>query len=336
MNYSKAILMIIMMLSFALAGCTSGGEKETRYEIQGYMIVHDYDSPQKIGFNKQDALLNMEFESNVATSLEWANLTITVEVVNSDGTQFNNPLNETCLPPTLVEVENTGSGSPNVRINEIVASNDAGLQDENGDYDDWLELYNPGAEPMDLSNWKMTDAFEEYVAGGKEGYTFPAGTSIPAGGYLIVWGDDEPEEGPLHMNFKLKSEGEMVSLINPQGDVHQNISWPALSSTESYAAVPDGSVNFQQDQTPTASRTNGMMSGQDINPEAGPGSMGTGCMIIQEVEDTVWTFGESILLMEDGIDICGTGDEFPICYVKIHIEHTEYTVLMNNEVRGLT
>ena len=59
-------------------------------------------------------------------------------------------------------------------------------------------------------------------------------------------------------------------------------------------------------------------------------------MIIQEVEDTVWTFGESILLMEDGIDICGTGDEFPICYVKIHIEHTEYTVLMNNEVRGLT
>ena len=84
MNYSKAILMIIMMLSFALAGCTSGGEKETRYEIQGYMIVHDYDSPQKIGFNKQDALLNMEFESNVATSLEWANLTITVEVVNSE------------------------------------------------------------------------------------------------------------------------------------------------------------------------------------------------------------------------------------------------------------
>ena len=127
--------MIFMMLSFALAGCTSSDDKETRYEIQGYMIVHDYDSPQKVGFNKQDALLNLEFESNMATSLEWANLTITVEVVNSDGTQFNNPLNETCLPPTLVEVENTGSGSPNVRINEIVASNDAGLQDENGDYD---------------------------------------------------------------------------------------------------------------------------------------------------------------------------------------------------------
>ena len=88
MNYSKALLMILMMLSFALAGCTSSDEKETRYEIQGYMIIHDYDSPQKVGFNKQDALLNLEFESNMGASVEWANLTITVEVLNSDGKQY--------------------------------------------------------------------------------------------------------------------------------------------------------------------------------------------------------------------------------------------------------
>ncbi len=42
---------------------------------------------------------------------------------------------------------------------------------------EFIELHNPGAQPVDVSGWQLEDAVT---------FVFPAGTSIPAGGFFVV------------------------------------------------------------------------------------------------------------------------------------------------------
>jgi hypothetical protein len=95
-------------------------------------------------------------------------------------------------------------------ITEFSASNQNGLQDEDGDRPDWIEIHNPDAAPAVLTNWYLTDD-----SGNRTKWRFPAVT-IPAGGYLVVFasGKDRRVPGqPLHTNFSLSADGEYLGLI---------------------------------------------------------------------------------------------------------------------------
>ncbi|MCC5839831.1 MAG: CotH kinase family protein, partial [Opitutales bacterium] len=72
--------------------------------------------------------------------------------------------------------------TPTVRINEVMASNGTTIADEDGDFEDWIELYNYGTDPVDLSGWGLSDSYNNPFK-----WTFPGGTSIGAGEYLLVW-----------------------------------------------------------------------------------------------------------------------------------------------------
>ena len=101
-------------------------------------------------------------------------------------------------------------------INELLAANDSGLQDEDGDRSDWIELHNTTAEAVDLTGWRLTD---DQSAPSK--WTFPA-VSIPAGDYLLVFasGKDRAVAGqPLHANFSLNRAGEYLALVDPAGTI---------------------------------------------------------------------------------------------------------------------
>ena len=75
-----------------------------------------------------------------------------------------------------------------------------------GDGADWLELHNPGPAPVDLSGWQLVDA----VA-----HTFPEGTLLAAGGYLVV---DDFESG-------LGSRGERLELRDACGEPVDVVRW---------------------------------------------------------------------------------------------------------------
>jgi hypothetical protein len=99
-------------------------------------------------------------------------------------------------------------------ITEFSASNQNGLQDEDGDRPDWIEIHNPDAAPAVLTNWYLTDD-----SGNRTKWRFPAVT-IPAGGYLVVFasGKDRRVPGqPLHTNFSLSADGEYLGLIRANG-----------------------------------------------------------------------------------------------------------------------
>ena len=103
-------------------------------------------------------------------------------------------------------------------ITELLARNDNGLQDEDGDHSDWIEVYNiPGAGPVDLGGWTLTDD-----PGDLTKWTFAPGTNVVAGGFLVIFASDKDRRDPtgtLHTNFKLSGSGEYLALVDPAGTI---------------------------------------------------------------------------------------------------------------------
>ncbi len=99
-----------------------------------------------------------------------------------------------------------------IRINEFMADNDSTIEDpdEAGEFPDWIELHNTGTSSVDLSGYFLTDDLEDRTQ-----FAIPSGVSIPAGGYLLFWADDDTSQGPTHTNFKLGASGEEVGLFSP-------------------------------------------------------------------------------------------------------------------------
>ena len=123
-------------------------------------------------------------------------------------------------------------------INEVLASNDSLLFDLNGEDDDWIELVNTTNTPIDLAGFYLSDNPLNLMA-----WVFPAGTSIPANGYLLVWADKDTLQQGLHANFKISADGEYVYLSNGL-NVHDQISFGPQIANISYARCPDAGLDF--------------------------------------------------------------------------------------------
>ncbi len=101
-------------------------------------------------------------------------------------------------------------------INEFMADNTSTIADPQGEFDDWIELRNLSAEEVDLSGMYLSDSPDN-----PRKWEFPAGTKITAGGYLMVWADEDGSAtAGLHANFKLSASGEQVLLVDR--DAHLN------------------------------------------------------------------------------------------------------------------
>ena len=106
----------------------------------------------------------------------------------------------------------TGPPTGPVVINEFLAKNNGVIQDPAGDWEDYVELYNRSASTVDLSGMFMTDDLEEPTK-----WQVPSGVSIDAGETLLIWADEDTEEGSLHADFKLSANGEAIGLFDTDG-----------------------------------------------------------------------------------------------------------------------
>jgi hypothetical protein len=137
-----------------------------------------------------------------------------------------------------------------VKINEFLADNGVTQPDQDGEYDDWIELYNPTGAFISLNGCHLSDKFSNI---GK--WTFPD-TSIAAEGYLIVWADEDGTQVGLHANFALsKSGGEAVILSDAELNIVDSVSFGTQTTDVSAGRCPNGAGVFQT-MTPSFSLTN--------------------------------------------------------------------------------
>ncbi len=97
-----------------------------------------------------------------------------------------------------------------LKITETMASNSTTLADDFGEFDDWVEICNMGLAPVDLSGLFLTDDFGDH-----RNWELPA-MVLGAGEYVLVWCDNQPEQGPLHASFGLSSGGEAIALYDSE------------------------------------------------------------------------------------------------------------------------
>ena len=144
-------------------------------------------------------------------------------------------------PGIANSVTHTLSAFPAIWLNELQAKNTSGTQDNAGDFDPWVELYNAGDSAFSLDGYYLTDDYSNPT-----NWAFPTGTTVPAGGYLVVWCDgesDESEAGIPHTDFILGASAGQVGLVRMVDDEPQvldYLNYTNLTANWSYGDVPDG------------------------------------------------------------------------------------------------
>ncbi|MCF7958804.1 MAG: lamin tail domain-containing protein, partial [Phycisphaerae bacterium] len=101
-------------------------------------------------------------------------------------------------------------------INEFMAQNYTAFQDPQGQYDDWIEIYNAGQTAIDLAGMYLTDDLDKptqwRIAPGA-----PNETTINPGGTLLIWADGDVDDGLLHASFSLDAGGDKIALFDTDG-----------------------------------------------------------------------------------------------------------------------
>lgn len=149
-----------------------------------------------------------------------------------------------------------------VLVNEIQSSNNGTIQDEDGGNEDWIELFNAGAEAVDLSGYWLSDDYSN-----PQRWTFPQGVSIGAGETLLVWASGKNRrnpDAPLHTNFSIGAEGEEILLSSPTGILLDEAPPMALTAGLSWGRSPDGADNWVYFTDPTPGSHNTAAGYTDI------------------------------------------------------------------------
>jgi hypothetical protein len=140
-----------------------------------------------------------------------------------------------------------------LRINEFQAANASTFPDEYGEFDDWIELFNSGADTVWLAGRYLGDDLHESRA-----WAFPD-TFLAPGGFLLVWADEDADQGSLHAGFELNRNGEAVGLWDAAAEGNALLDWIEFGpqgNDLSMGRLPDGSGGWILFQDPTPGESN--------------------------------------------------------------------------------
>jgi hypothetical protein len=154
----------------------------------------------------------------------------------------------------ILEVITQGAANDNSTPSPIVI-NEIFSRGADPDFD-WIEIYNNSSSPVDISGYKIYDGGGQ--SGSKPKMEFPASTSIPANGFIVIVVDDATSDFPDGSSFGLGSGGEQIWLENASGTVINTVTFPALTETQSYGRIADGTYNWQILNTITKGTANSL------------------------------------------------------------------------------
>ena len=146
-------------------------------------------------------------------------------------------------------------------INEIMASNQTTIADEDGDYPDWIEIHNAGDLPVNLAGYGLSDNYNNPF-----NWVFPEVVITP-GQFLLVWASNKNRtnpDAPLHTNYAISAGGEEVILTHPNGTRISEIPPTPMGSDISFGHQPDASGNLVFFSNPTPGASNDQQGFEDI------------------------------------------------------------------------
>jgi hypothetical protein len=146
------------------------------------------------------------------------------------------------------------STDPQIFINELMAANNTTIADENGEYDDWIELFNGDTEPVWLGDKYLSDNLNN-----SSKWRLPDVTLQP-GGFILVWADNQPGQGPAHATYKLDAAGEEVGLFDAASTGYfllDSLSFGLQNADISFGRQSDGGLPWVNFNEPTPGYSNG-------------------------------------------------------------------------------
>ena len=177
-----------------------------------------------------------------------------------------------------------------VVLNECLTFNVSGEVDNAGELEDWVEIHNPTDGAIDLAGYYLTDRLNNPT---KWRFPLDAGDStvIAPNGYMLLWADNDPEQGWNHVEFRLNNVGEVLVLRSPDGftiadSVHFGTSDPDVS----YARLPNATGPFEWVDEPTPGECNDcteeVVEAESLNPSVflggNPSSPGAAIRLLEE------------------------------------------------------
>ncbi|MHC4456284.1 MAG: chitobiase/beta-hexosaminidase C-terminal domain-containing protein, partial [Planctomycetota bacterium] len=155
--------------------------------------------------------------------------------------------------------EDWGKEGVTVVLNEFMASNRETHADDQGEYDDWIEIHNPTATAYDIGGMWLEDATNPKWQIPTDR---PSETTIAPYGYVLIWADGDTTATPgLHASFALDRAGDQINLYATDGTtLIDTISFVDQLRDISYGRYPDSSLSwyFMSSPTPLATNTLGM------------------------------------------------------------------------------
>ena len=147
--------------------------------------------------------------------------------------------------PGSIDTEQPENTYDGLKISEIMPENTAGITDGNGDFSDWIEIYNDSANDIDLSDcWLSADRTNVF------GWKFPE-TIIKSGGRLLIFasGKSADKGSELHADFRLSSQSGIVTLTSPDGHEIDSVSYDSSRPDRSLVKTANGTESAAY-QTP--------------------------------------------------------------------------------------
>ncbi len=141
-------------------------------------------------------------------------------------------------------------------INEVQADNEATIADPQGDYDDWIEIYNNSPITADVGGLYVTDDLND-LDKWRIPDIVPSQTSIPPYGFLLLWADNDTGDGPTHVGFGLGADGEQAGLVRFNGTtVVDSVTFGPQDQDQSCGRWPDAAANWLLSSLPTPGEEN--------------------------------------------------------------------------------
>jgi len=149
-----------------------------------------------------------------------------------------------------------GYVQPPLFINEFMADNKGTIPDpqDPNSFPDWIEIYNAGDSIVSMVGMYLSDDLADPAK-----WQIPSGVTIPAGGHLIFWADNDEEQGVYHAGFRLNKDGGEVGLFDTDAKRHMPIDTMTFGKQPadySWGRIYDGEGPLVLSRNPTPGYTN--------------------------------------------------------------------------------